>query len=165
MFTIRRVVSDDDEVLRRIRLAALADSPGAFAMTLEEESSYPPERWLEFATRRSVGDEEVTFLAFDRRDGAVGIVGGYRSSPTTVDLVGMWVDPQARRHGLGRDLVAVLIDWARDSGCSAVELWVTRGNDGARRLYEGFGFAETGDVQPLPSDPCRNEIRMRVDLA
>ncbi|MDH3307257.1 MAG: GNAT family N-acetyltransferase [Acidimicrobiia bacterium] len=164
MFTVRRILSEDGEVLRRVRLAALADSPGAFAMTLDEEHSYPPERWVEFAARRASGDEEVTFLAFDDRDTAVGIVGGYRRSPTTADLVAMWVDPAARRHRLGRELVAVLIRWARGAGCSAVELWVTRGNDGAKRLYDGFGFTETGAVQPLPSDPCRNEIRMRLDL-
>ena len=43
----------------------------------------------------------------------------------------------------------------------AVELWVTRGNDRAVRLYESAGFRATGDHQPLPSDPCRDELRMR----
>jgi ribosomal protein S18 acetylase RimI-like enzyme len=37
---------------------------------------------------------------------------------------------------------------------------VTHGNDRAQRFYERTGFTVTGDVQPLPSDPCKNEIRM-----
>jgi hypothetical protein len=27
-------------------------------------------------------------------------------------------------------------------------------------LYQRAGFALTGDYQPLPSDPCRDELRM-----
>lgn len=40
------------------------------------------------------------------------------------------------------------------------ELWVTRSNDSALALYQRAGFALTGDYQPLPSDPCRDELRM-----
>lgn len=46
----------------------------------------------------------------------------------------------------------------------AVELWVTRGNDAAVRLYETAGFRLTGGHQPLPSDPCKDELRMRLPL-
>jgi hypothetical protein len=46
----------------------------------------------------------------------------------------------------------------------AVELWVTRGNVGAENLYRVMGFVETGDYQPLPSDPCKEELRMCLDL-
>jgi ribosomal protein S18 acetylase RimI-like enzyme len=76
----------------------------------------------------------------------------------------MWIAPAARRAGVGRALVAALVDWAADSGASAVELWVTRGNDAAQRLYEGTGFRTTDDVKPLPSDPCKEEVRMTRTL-
>jgi hypothetical protein len=29
------------------------------------------------------------------------------------------------------------------------------------RLYEAAGFRLTGGHQPLPSDPCKDELRMR----
>jgi hypothetical protein len=32
------------------------------------------------------------------------------------------------------------------------------------RLYEATGFRLTGDYQPLPSDPCKDELRMRRAL-
>jgi ribosomal protein S18 acetylase RimI-like enzyme len=59
------------------------------------------------------------------------------------------------------DLVDAVLGWARQSGASTVELWVTRGNDAAVRLYEAHGFLPTGHHQPLPSDPCKDELRMR----
>ena len=51
-----------------------------------------------------------------------------------------------------------VVAWAGDD---PVELWVTRGNDPAIALYERCGFSLTDEVQPLPSDPCKDEIRMR----
>jgi hypothetical protein len=57
-----------------------------------------------------------------------------------------------------------VLDWAKTSGAHAVELWVTRGNVGAESLYRAAGFVDAGSYQPLPSDPCKEEVRMRVDL-
>jgi hypothetical protein len=46
-----------------------------------------------------------------------------------------------------------------------VTLWVTGGNLPAQSLYRALGFVETGDYQPLPSDPSRQETRMRLSLS
>jgi hypothetical protein len=43
----------------------------------------------------------------------------------------------------------------------SVDLWVTRGNDPAQGFYRAMGFRGTGDYLPLPSDPCKNELRQR----
>jgi hypothetical protein len=43
-------------------------------------------------------------------------------------------------------------------------LWVTRGNEPAQRLYQSIGFRVTGEHQPLPSDPCKDEVRMVLGL-
>ena len=96
----------------------------------------------------------------------VGIAGGYREEigSTEVHLVSMWTAPEVRRTGLGRLLVGAVIDWAADTGASSVGLWVTRGNAPAQLLYESMGFRETGEHQPLPSDPCADEVRMILHL-
>jgi ribosomal protein S18 acetylase RimI-like enzyme len=39
-----------------------------------------------------------------------------------------------------------------------------RGNDAAQQLYESMGFIVTGDHKPLPSDPCKDEVRMSRSL-
>ena len=75
-----------------------------------------------------------------------------------IELVSMWTSPVGRGQGLGAKLVNKVIEWADGD---AVELWVTHGNDNAQRLYARHGFAVTGEVAPLPSDPCKDELRMR----
>jgi GNAT superfamily N-acetyltransferase len=57
--------------------------------------------------------------------------------------------------------VQAVIDWATEAH-TTVALWVTRGNDPAHALYTSMGFRETGEYQPLPSDPCKDEIRMTI---
>jgi GNAT superfamily N-acetyltransferase len=156
--TVRRVDPDEWPLLKRVRLAALADAPSAFGSTLAAESDRPDDEWRVRAAAGSSGRDRVTFFAFDGDD-VVGLVGGYRSDDAAagIDLVSMWTAPSARRRGVGRALVDAVIDWA---GGEDVSLWVTRGNDPARRLYESMGFVETGEYQPLPSDPCKDEVRM-----
>jgi len=93
-------------------------------------------------------------------------VGGLRSTdgPDLVDLVSMWCAPDVRRSGVARALVGAVVDWAHSSGTHVVGLWVTRGNEPATRLYERLGFVANGNHQPLPSDPCKDEVRMELLL-
>jgi GNAT superfamily N-acetyltransferase len=163
--TVRRVRAHEVEVLKSNRLAALRDTPSAFGSTYADEVVRTDAEWADRAGLGSEGSERATFFA--EIDGAVvGLVGGHRAEPgqSVVNLVSMWTSPAARRTGVGRALVGAVVEWARATGASNVELWVTRGNDPAQRLYASCGFEVTGDVQPLPSDPCRHELRMRLVL-
>ncbi len=165
MTVVRRIRPDEGATLRDVRLAALADAPSAFGSTYARESVQTAEDWAERARAGSAGSERATFFAVGN-DGIVGLVGGYRPEPSSsrVELVSMWTHPAARRRGVGRLLVDAVLDWARTCGARAVELWVTRGNVGAEDLYRAMGFVDAGDRQPLPSDPSKEEVRMRVDL-
>jgi len=51
-------------------------------------------------------------------------------------------DPQRRRQGYGRQLVASLVQWAQEHGARHAYLQVESTNEAARRLYAGFGFQE-----------------------
>ncbi len=161
-----RVRPGDASVLKEVRLAALLDTPSAFGSTYADEVTRTEEHWMHRALLASAGRDSTVFLAW-MHGRAVGIVGGYRSDPSTdaVELVSMWTAPDARRTGVGALLVQAVIDWATENGSSTVALWVTRGNAPAQALYESVGFRATGDYQPLPSDPCKDELRMSLDLA
>jgi GNAT superfamily N-acetyltransferase len=152
-------------VLKAVRLAALADSPSAFGSSFAAEADQPEDFWAERANVGATGDTSVTFFA-DIAGSVVGLVGAYRpqAEERSVELVSMWVSPAQRRAGIAADLVDAVVSWARETGATTVELWVTRGNDAAVRLYETAGFRSTGDHQPLPSDPCKDELRMRCHV-
>ena len=54
----------------------------------------------------------------------------------------MYTNPNYRRQGLGRRIIAGLCAQLRDLGASSVYLQVEADNVGARTLYDGFGFEE-----------------------
>ena len=162
MVTVRRIQAGEGELLRAVRLAALADAPSAFGSTHEAEAARSSDEWDERAATLATADVRATWFAVDETGDVLGLVGALvgEAHRSDVELVSMWTAPMARRLGVGRQLVDTTIAWARERGAASVSLWVTRGNDPARRLYESMGFVETGDFQPLPSDPCKDEVRM-----
>lgn len=162
---VRRICADEGPVLKTIRLRALADAPSAFGSSYAAEFDQPHDHWTSRAEHGAAGGHSVTFFALV--DGSVvGMVAAYRpdAAVPAVELVSMWVSPPQRREGIASELAGAVLRWAHETGAATVDLWVTRGNDPAMRLYEAAGFRFTGDHQPLPSDPCKDELRMRRAL-
>ena len=163
--TVRRVRADEGPVLKAVRLAALLESPSAFGSTYAAEVDQPDDHWASRASLGAAGRRSAMYLAIVDQS-VVGIVGGYRPDPagSSIELVSMWVSPAQRRAGIAAKLVEAVVGWASETNATSVDLWVTRGNDAAVRLYEAAGFRETDEHQPLPSDPCKDEQRMRRAL-
>jgi GNAT superfamily N-acetyltransferase len=61
-------------------------------------------------------------------------------------LEDLFVREEARRAGLGRALVEVALERARERGCKRIELDVNEDNTAARALYEACGFL----IEPKP---------------
>ena len=157
---IRRITVADVDVFRETRLRALADSPSSFGSTYAAEAAFPLEKWVERVDAAAAGDERVVFLAFDG-DECIGLAGAADDEyGADRQLISMWVAPAHRGGSTATELVEAVLTWAAATGSRNVALWVTKDNDRARRFYERMGFTITGDVQPLPSDPCKDEIRM-----
>src|SRR5213075_3335252 len=131
----------DAGTLKRVRLAALLDTPSAFGSTHADEAGRSDGEWQERAVAGADGRDRVTFFAVDDDGTVLGLAGGYRPDGDlgAVELVSMWTAPDARRRGVGSALVRAVLDWA-DERVDAVSLWVTRGNDPAHSLYERMGF-------------------------
>jgi [ribosomal protein S18]-alanine N-acetyltransferase len=60
-------------------------------------------------------------------------------------IVGMAVHPERQGHGWGRILLQASIDRLQDNGINVIRLLVKRTNKRAYRLYEAFGFIDTGE--------------------
>jgi ribosomal protein S18 acetylase RimI-like enzyme len=69
-----------------------------------------------------------------------------------------------RGRGAARLLMEAAEAWARQAGARTMELWVAQDNAAAWALYEGLGFTETGQAQPLPSQPSRLESLLQRPL-
>ncbi len=155
---IERLRDDDWQSLRDVRLAALADAPHAFCARLADERVYGREKWISFL------GAAAWFVA--RRDEApvalaAGMTGVRDPEP---ELISMWVAPAERGRGIGSALTRAVLDWARAEAADTLALWVTDGNVAARRMYERFGFAATGEWAPTPHTAATGEIRMRASL-
>jgi ribosomal protein S18 acetylase RimI-like enzyme len=145
---IGRLGEDDWAELREVRLAALSESPQAFASTLDRERGYDEGQW------RSFVGAGAWFVARDagRVVGVVAIL-PERDRRGGRHLVSMWVVPELRGRGVADALLGEALGFAAADGAEAVHLWVADGNSRARRFYERAGFASTGQRQPLPSAP------------
>jgi GNAT superfamily N-acetyltransferase len=154
---IQRLVRGNGDRLRAVRLRALADAPYAFSSSLGRESALGPEFWEQRVAESELGEHGVVFVATQGgRD--VGMAGGFLMdhSGQVAMLWGMWVDPLARRSGLGQELVAAVAAWARGAGVDQLRLAVTdcEASKPAAALYRGLGFADTGDREPLEWNPA-----------
>ena len=165
MAVVRRVETGDASLLKRVRLAALRDTPSAFGSTYEREVLFSDAEWEGRARASAQGSDRATYFA--ESDGAVvGLVGGFRAVPGAerVDLVSMWVAPEMRHRGIARLLVGAVIDLATETSAREVALWVTRGNTAAESLYQSMGFGLTGNTQPLPWDPSTDELELVLPI-
>ena len=158
MVLVRQTTMADWQALRDIRLLALQDAPDAFASTYARESALSEAEWRQRATR------DGSFIAFLPEVSPAGLAGGYQAAPGTVELIAMFVRPQARGRGVGAALIDAVTAWARAKNATSVHLWVTETNSHALRLYERCGFTPTPERQPLPSHPSLEEIGMTRPL-
>jgi ribosomal protein S18 acetylase RimI-like enzyme len=132
--------------LRQVRLAALADSPAAFASTVERERALDETEW----SRRA---QSPWFLAWHGAE-PVGVVAAFSTAGAgdggpypSWELVSMWVAPAFRGSGVADQLVAAVIKHVRDDGADRLTLWVADGNARARAFYLRLGFRPTGARQ------------------
>ncbi|GBD25754.1 Ribosomal-protein-alanine acetyltransferase [bacterium HR30] len=61
-----------------------------------------------------------------------------------VHLLNLAVHPQYRRRGIGRALLEVVLESARQAGARLVTLEVHHDNEAAQGLYSAHGFVQTG---------------------
>lgn len=149
---LARVGPDEWEVFRDVRLASLADAPGAFGATYADWVDAPEDRWRSRLTA-------VPFTVVASVDGrGVGVVSG-APSDDHVELISMWVAPDHRGTGLAGRLIEEVASWASARGQDTY-LMVRDDNPRAIRAYERRGFTDLGVPDDWP-DGAPRERRMR----
>ena len=154
---MRRAAIGDEGLIRGLRLDALTLDPAAFGSTYERELARTVEDWRRWLSPGAV------FLLEDAH-GSRGLVAAAHdpADPAIVQLMAMWVQPEARGAGGADALVAAVMAWARSERATTVRLDVVHGNLRARRFYERVGFAVTGTEHVRERDQA---IEVQMDRA
>jgi len=145
---IREIDPDDWGDWRILRQRSLTEDPQAFASSV---SMWTGDNDTEARWRARLESDGACFIAY--ADGLpVGMIAG-RAIDDHVELISMWVAPEARRKGLAHDLIRAVKAWAGDRSLS---LRVVDGNAAATTLYESQGFVM--DPACADAEGCRTML-------
>jgi GNAT superfamily N-acetyltransferase len=158
---VRPVAAGEATALRELRLRALADAPGAFASTRDDELELDDGYWQRLIDDAVVGERATVFVAIDGSRW-VGMAAGrwFARERGIAQLWGLWVDPVARGTGTGAALVGAVRDWAAAGGATFLRLGVIEPADALRRFYERLGFVALDDPVWMRFDPTRQALFM-----
>ena len=142
--SIRKLVPDDAEVFKAIRLRGLLEIPSAFSASHEEEDTP-----LDIIAERLTPTPDGSILGAFLEGTLAGIIGIQRESQLKLAhkayVWGMYVAPEFRRAGVGRALVSRVLEIAgRELRVRSVNLGVNTRNEAAIALYTSMGFRTYG---------------------
>src|SRR5262249_50205611 len=136
----------------RVRLAGPRDCEALVALL--DDPAHAPEQVLGW-----LGNPGITLLVAQSELGVLAVAvlltrimpkpGGGMHKVVEVD--NLVVRPDQRGQRIGRRLLAAVVEWSRQRRAVQVEAVV--GEEGARRFYESFGFAQSGDRLVLAAWP------------
>ena len=92
---------------------------------------------------------------------AIGCVAVRRLDDNVCEMKRLFVRPEARGKGLGRDLAQEIIAIARKRGYASIRLDTLEQLSSAMRLYEAIGFSRTG---PYYENPLPGVVYWQLDL-
>lgn len=165
MVVVRRVVEDDWEALRAIRLEMLADTPTAYLETVDDAQARTEGEWRFRARRGSTGSDNLGLAAQDQDGRWVGYLACFVDGVRRGHVVSVYVTPAHRGSGAAEQLMDAVVAWARDeAGLDRLHLYVHEHNPRAAAFYRRYGFTETGATMPYDLDPTTREIEMAMPL-
>jgi RimJ/RimL family protein N-acetyltransferase len=164
---VRRVVEDDWQLLRAIRLEMLTDSPDAYLERLVDAEPRTEDEWRFRSDRGSSGPTNLALAAEDpdRPDRWVGYLACFVDAPGQGHVVSVYVAPSQRGTGLAGRMLDRVTEWARgEAGLDRLHLYVHEDNARAHAFYRRYGFTETGGSFPYDFDPTKSELEMALLL-
>ena len=107
--------------------------------------------------RRLLRDPDATLLLWEGDAGrALGLAivraaraPGVALEDERAEISDLWVDPEARRRGIGRALADALLAWVRQRGVGRVTVRVAVANAEGQAFWRALGFDDLLDVLQL----------------
>ncbi|HYO95540.1 MAG TPA: GNAT family N-acetyltransferase [Polyangiaceae bacterium] len=162
---VRLLGADEGQLLKQLRLAALAESPDLFGESLEAALARSDAEWRDQAASLAAAEGPRVFVA-ERGHGPAGLVLAAEDpvDPQTARLGGLWVDPPARRARVAVTLVDAVQAWAVALRRQRLRLWIHEDALTARCVWERLGFTYDGGSKALPRQPTRRLLQMTREL-
>ena len=157
-FRIRGGQPDDWQAYRDIRLRMLQETPDAYGSSYAREAGFSESEW------RTRTTHPMLFLAVNENDEVVGTATGLPAGEGAVEIVAMYVAPEARGQGCAGRLLDAVAAASRQRGANRLVLRVTRGNRVASRCYTRYGFRPTGRSWPMERKPELTEVELARSL-
>jgi ribosomal protein S18 acetylase RimI-like enzyme len=137
-FRIRKADHDDFEAVLRLSRAHLTPERAAKHAQLSPSSD---KRLVGFVD----GETGVCLVAEHHDGGLIGyLVGGFKDLPLTslvyAELETIMVEEGYRGEGVGTELAASFLAWAKERGVDRVAVTVAPKNERALRFYRRLGF-------------------------
>jgi GNAT superfamily N-acetyltransferase len=138
--TIRPFVDDDAPQVRELfivvnRFLSLPDLRDAFEAYIERALAEEIDRITDYYSQR-----DGSFWVATQNDKLVGTFGLERSSPESMELRRMYVDPGARRHGIARKMLCFAEDECRRREILRLELSTSELQEAALAFYRNSGY-------------------------
>ncbi|KAL2135759.1 hypothetical protein VTI74DRAFT_7129 [Chaetomium olivicolor] len=163
MIEITVLRPDDWPLWRELRLRALAEAPYAFGAALADwqGNGDREQRWrarLEIPGSRNI----IAHLGGSPVGMASGVPAG--DDPEGIELISLWVSPEARGRGVGDRLLDEIEEWAAGLGRRTMRLSVRPLNEAAIALYRRHGLSETGEQGDPTPDGTGHELVMAKQI-
>ena len=129
-----------------------------------EKRCFPEDPWSRRLFQEALANENTTSLLALAEDGSVL---GYLLFTAVLDEGGvdnLAVAPEARRRGAASALLEAFHRYGREHGLNDLFLEVRPSNEGARSLYEKFGYREVGRRKNYYLAPKEDAIIMKLEL-
>jgi GNAT superfamily N-acetyltransferase len=149
MIEIRQINPGEWQLQRQVRLAAVTDSPHAFADSPAATRQMPDSLWQQRTLSGAQGRESYCAIALDETDPigmAVGLIDAGDASRTY--LVSMWVAQRHRGTSVAPALLHKIVAWAISLDATILFAGVKPGNDRAATFYRKHGFETYHGVVP-----------------
>ena len=145
---VRPATRDDLAVVQALLDAAWDEAAGARGAALYREAGpsagtghTPPTRAEDHLAPWAPGDRPAMTLLGLYEEAVVGLAAACGEPGGLGQLLGCWVEPEARGVGVGTALVTGLVGWLEGQGCRGIDAAALPGDRSTKQLLEAAGFS------------------------
>ena len=132
---------------------------GDIGQVVQMEKTCFSEPWSENLICSGLDSRLDTYFVYADHDSILGYcVLRILGDEGEIQRIAVW--PQYRRQGIARKLMDAMVNYARRRGVLAVALEVRESNEGARKLYDSYGFKQEAVRRGYYHNPQEDAIIM-----